>query len=204
MHTHERDVRRQGPGAVSAVFGGPFRMLLLLLCIVCAGCGPSLRAVFTVYHTLPDEPARTSYAFAPLKDQTSGMENAACRSAIRTALLRHRYIETDMAGAKQLVSFNYRLVKGQERTDGSLRERIDAAKSHLEIKVFISEKGKNTGKAAETLYEGEVQSSGEAPLLEKAVPAMIDELFLDFPGRSRTKRIVHIRLPRESGARRAE
>lgn len=172
----------------------PYRAFLVLLAalIAASGCGASLRTTISVYHILPDSPSRTAYAFAPLKDQESGSENIEYRREIRDALLRHRYVETDEAHADQLVSFSYSIDSGRERTSEGIFGNRTVTEYRRGLWVYIFEKDPLTGAAGTMLYEGGVLSSGDAGQLATAVPAMIDELFREFPGRSGLRRIVEI------------
>lgn len=72
----------------------------------CTGCGQSISATITVYHTLPESTAQTRYAFFLLKDQDENTENAGYKNAIRKQLMRYHYVESDVPNESFLLSFS--------------------------------------------------------------------------------------------------
>jgi uncharacterized protein YceK len=89
-------------------------MTLLAVVIALSGCGQSISATISVYHTLPDSKAPTRYAFVTLKDQDDNRENASYKNIIRQELIKHRYLETDVTNASLLLSFSYGINEGRE------------------------------------------------------------------------------------------
>lgn len=165
------------------------RLLILLLgcsCLVLSACAPAVTATVTVHHTLPDSTRLTRYAFVPLKDQETGIENAEYRSAIRKELQRYNYVESDQANATLLLSYSHGISDGKIMPPSGMFDPATYTEYRRGLWIFLYEKKQGRAEEDELkiVYEGSVVGAGPLMQVSNAMPAMIRALFRDFPGDS--------------------
>jgi hypothetical protein len=163
-------------------------MTLLAVVIALSGCGPSISATVSVYHTLPDSKAPTRYAFVTLKDQDENSENASYKNVIRQELIKHRYLESDMPNASLLLSFSYGINEGREAESQGIFRTSSYTEYRRGLWLFIFQKAAAGEEEKKVVYEGSVIAVGTLTQVSTAMPQMIKELFREFPGESGMKR----------------
>jgi len=161
---------------------------LLAVVIALSGCGQSISATISVYHTLPDSKAPTRYAFVTLKDQDQNSENAAYKNVIRRELMKHRYLETDVPNASLLLSFSYGINEGREAESQGIFHTSSYTEYRRGLWLFIFQKGAAGEEEKKVVYEGSVMCVGTLTQVSTAMPEMIRALFREFPGESGMKR----------------
>jgi hypothetical protein len=167
-------------------------MTLLAVVIAFSGCGQSISATISAYHTLPDSTTPTRYAFVTLKDQDENRENAAYKNIIRQELIKHRFLETDVKNASLLLSFSYGINEGREAESQELFHTSSYTEYRRGLWLFIFQKGAAGEEEKKVVYEGSVMCVGTLTQVSTAMPEMIRALFRDFPGESGMKRKVFI------------
>jgi len=165
---------------------------LLAALVALSGCGQTIRATVTVYHTLPDSTSLTRYAFIPMQDQDENSENAVYKNIIRQELMRYRYLESDLPNAALLLSFSYGINEGREAESEGIFLTSSFTEYRRGLWMFIFRKGVAGEEENKVVYEGSVLCAGTLSQVSTAMPEMIRALFRDFPGESGTTRKVFI------------
>jgi hypothetical protein len=163
-------------------------MTLLAVVFSLSGCGPSISATVSVYHTLPDTTTPTRYAFVTLKDQDESRENAVYKNIIRQELIKHRYLEADLPSASLLLSFSYGINEGKVADSEGIFNKSSHTEYRRGLWLFIFQKGAAGEEEKKVVYEGSVIAAGTLTQVSTAMPEMIKALFWEFPGESGTKR----------------
>jgi hypothetical protein len=147
-------------------------MLTMLLSVVVSlsGCGPSISATISAYHTLPDSKAPTRYAFVTLKDQDENSENAAYKNIIRQELSKHRFLETDVTNASLLLSFSYGINEGREAESQGIFRTSSYTEYRRGLWLFIFQKGAAGEEEKKVVYEGSVMCVGTLTQVSTAMP----------------------------------
>jgi len=163
-------------------------MTLLAVVIALSGCGPSISATISVYHTLPETTTQTRYAFITLKDQDENSENTSYKNVIRKELIKYRYLESDIQNASLLLSFSYGINEGREAESQGIFKTSSYTEYRRGLWLFIFQKGAAGEEDKKVVYEGSVIAAGTLTQVSTAMPEMIKELFREFPGESGMKR----------------
>jgi hypothetical protein len=163
-------------------------MTLLAVVISLSGCGPSISATISVYHTLPETTTQTRYAFITLKDQDENSENTSYKNVIRKELIKYRYLESDIQNASLLLSFSYGINEGREAESQGIFKTSSYTEYRRGLWLFIFQKGAAGEEDKKVVYEGSVIAAGTLTQVSTAMPEMIKELFREFPGESGMKR----------------
>jgi hypothetical protein len=168
--------------------------VLLLIGLLAPSCAPQLRTNIAVYHSLPDRPEGALYAFAPITDQRSVLDNTDYRRSIKDELLHHGYREAPLDEVSLVVAFSHSMDHDQAgaplgREGGEGRDAYSR-----KLWVYVMDKRSLSGDALRVLYEGNIISFGTSEQLRKAMPFMIRALLQDFPGANGTLRTEYITL----------
>jgi hypothetical protein len=168
----------------------------LFIIAALSGCGQSISATISVYHTLPDRTSLTRYAFVPMEDQDENSENVVYKNAIRRELSRYRYRETDVQSASFLISFSYGINEGREVGSRGIFHTSSYTEYRRGLWMFIYKKGATNKEEKRVVFEGSVMSAGTLEQVSTIMPQMIRALFREFPGESGKTRKTFIE-PRE-------
>ena len=160
------------------------RSLLLCSVFFLSACGPNISAAITVHHTLPESTKLTQYAFVPLRDQETGIENADYRKVIRKELSKHHYLETDQNNASLFLSYSYGIGEGRIMPPSGMFDPAEYTEYRRGLWIFIYEKRLGELEDLKIVYEGSVVGAGPLMQVSNAMPAMIKALLQDFPGES--------------------
>jgi hypothetical protein len=161
-------------------------MLTALLAVVFAlsGCGQTISATISVYHTLPDSTSLTRYAFVLLNDQSESNENAVYKKAIQEELVRYHYVESDEVNASLLLSFSYGMNEGREVESPGIVTTSSYTEYRRGLWMFLFQKGAAGEDEKKVVYEGSVMCAGRLEQVSTVMPEMIRALFREFPGES--------------------
>jgi len=160
------------------------RSLFLCAALLMTACGPTLNATITVHHSLPESTKLTKYAFVPLRDQETGIENADYRKAIRNELSKHHYLESDQTNASLLLSYSHGISEGRIMPPSGMFDPSEYTEYRRGLWVFLYEKRPEDLEDLKIVYEGSVVGAGPLMQVSNAMPSMIKALFQDFPGES--------------------
>jgi len=81
--------------------------------IFVSGCATFVSSKISVFHSLPDTPVSTKYAFSPLDNQKGSLEYENYKNMVKNELLAYQYVEAPITEAKVLVVFGYGIDGGK-------------------------------------------------------------------------------------------
>ncbi|MBZ0155431.1 MAG: DUF4136 domain-containing protein [Alphaproteobacteria bacterium] len=187
-------------------------LTLIFLVMLFSGCIAFVQSEVAVFHQLGEISTPVKYIFVPLEGQQISLEYKAYKELVRQQLSKYQYIEVASSEmADVVIAFSYGIDSGRGSFEsvpiigqtgiststttagvttytptygvvGS--EVVSTTVFNRGFWLYIADAKLSSTNKLNILYEGSVKSSGSSSQLAAVMPALVEALFKEFPGKS--------------------